>query len=458
MDYELYIYNSLNNKKEIFKELVSNKVGIYVCGPTVYSSSHMGHARSAIVFDSIVRFLKFLGYETTYVRNFTDVDDKIIAKAAEQSISAEEVANKYKEEYLQDVKSLGCIDPDFQPCVSENIDEIINLIEKIIALDYAYVVDGEVYYDISKFARYGDLSNQSTDLMLSNTRLEVNPNKRNELDFALWKSAKKGDPFWKSPWGDGRPGWHIECSAMSTKHLGDTFDIHGGGRDLIFPHHENEIAQSECVSNKKFANYWIHNGLISINDEKMSKSVGNIINIQDALKVWNKNIIRVFFLTHGYRTPVSLSNEALEETQRTLINISKKMSINKNTNNKQASMFRELWISSMLDDFNTAQAIGYYFKYINEGILTISNLDLIEEFEETIGIDGWRDEINNSINLQKSSNRNFNEEQIQKIILERASARNAKDWEKADILRSEAKKLGIRLIDNEDGTSWEKDG
>jgi len=457
MDYELYIYNSLNNKKEIFKELVSNKVGIYVCGPTVYSSSHMGHARSAIVFDSIVRFLKFLGYETTYVRNFTDVDDKIIAKAAEQSISAEEVANKYKEEYLQDVKSLGCIDPDFQPCVSENIDEIINLIEKIIALDYAYVVDGEVYYDISKFARYGDLSNQSTDLMLSNTRLEVNPNKRNELDFALWKSAKKGDPFWKSPWGDGRPGWHIECSAMSTKHLGDTFDIHGGGRDLIFPHHENEIAQSECVSNKKFANYWIHNGLISINDEKMSKSVGNIINIQDALKVWNKNIIRVFFLTHGYRTPVSLSNEALEETQRTLINISKKISINKNTNNKQASMFRELWIDSMLDDFNTAQAIGYYFKYINEGILTISNLDLIEEFEETIGIDGWRDEINNSINLQKSSNRNFNEEQIQKIILERARARDAKDWEKADILRSEAKKLGIRLIDNEDGTSWEED-
>ena len=457
MDYELYIYNSLNNKKEIFKELVSNKVGIYVCGPTVYSSSHMGHARSAIVFDSIVRFLKFLGYETTYVRNFTDVDDKIIAKAAEQSISAEEVANKYKEEYLQDVKSLGCIDPDFQPCVSENIDEIINLIERIVALDHAYVVDGEVYYDISKFARYGDLSNQSTDLMLSNTRLEVNPNKRNELDFALWKSAKKGDPFWKSPWGDGRPGWHIECSAMSTKHLGDTFDIHGGGRDLIFPHHENEIAQSECVSNKKFANYWIHNGLISINDEKMSKSVGNIINIQDALKVWNKNIIRVFFLTHGYRTPVSLSNEALEETQRTLINISKKMSINKDTNNKQASMFRELWISSMLDDFNTAQAIGYYFKYINEGILTISNLDLIEEFEETIGIDGWRDEINNSINLQKSSNRNFNEEQIQKIILERARARDAKDWEKADILRSEAKKLGIRLIDNEDGTSWEED-
>ncbi len=457
MDYELYIYNSLNNKKEIFKELVSNKVGVYVCGPTVYSSSHMGHARSAIVFDSIVRFLKFLGYETTYVRNFTDVDDKIIAKAAEQSISAEEVANKYKEEYLQDVKSLGCIDPDFQPCVSKNIDEIINLIEKIIALGYAYVVDGEVYYDISKFGRYGDLSNQSTDLMLSNTRLEVNPNKRNELDFALWKSAKKGDPFWKSPWGDGRPGWHIECSAMSTKHLGDTFDIHGGGRDLIFPHHENEIAQSECVSNKRFANYWIHNGLININDEKMSKSVGNIINIQDALKVWNKNIIRVFFLTHGYRAPVSLSNEALEETQRTLINISKKISINKNINNKQASMFRELWISSMLDDFNTAQAIGYYFKYINEGILTISNLDLIEEFEETIGIDGWRDEISNVINLQKSSNRDFNEEQIQKIILERASAREAKDWEKADTLRSEAKKLGIRLIDNEDGTSWEED-
>ena len=457
MDYELHIYNSLNNKKEIFKELVPDKVGIYVCGPTVYSSSHMGHARSAIVFDSIVRFLKFLGYQTTYVRNFTDVDDKIITKAAEQGISAEKVANKYKIEYLQDIKNLGCIDPDFQPCVSENIDEIIDLIEKIIALDYAYVVDGEVYYDISKFPHYGNLSNQSTDLMLSNTRLEANPNKRNELDFALWKSAKKGDPFWESPSGDGRPGWHIECSAMSTKYLGDTFDIHGGGRDLIFPHHENEIAQSECISNKKFANYWIHNGLISINNEKMSKSVGNIVNIQDALKVWNKNIIRVFFLTHHYRTPVSLSNEALEEIRRTLININKKISINKDTN-EQVSMFRESWISSMLDDFNTAQAIGYYFKYINEGILTISNLDLIEEFEETMGIHGWRDEIKNDIDLQKSSNRNFNEEQIQKIILERNSARKAKNWEKADNLRLEAKKLGVRLIDAEDGTSWEEDG
>ena len=226
MNYELLIYNSLNNKKETFKEIVSGKIGIYVCGPTVYSSSHMGHARSAIVFDAIVRFLKFIGYDVTYVRNFTDVDDKIIMKANAEGSTVEAIANKYKFEYLDDMKDLGCINPDFQPCVSENIQEIIEFIEKIVESDYAYVANGEVYYDINKFSDYGKLSNQSTDLMLANSRLELNPNKRNDLDFALWKLSKKDEPSWESPWGLGRPGWHIECSTMSTKYLGDTFDIH----------------------------------------------------------------------------------------------------------------------------------------------------------------------------------------------------------------------------------------
>ena len=456
MNHELRIYNSLTNKKEIFKELIPGKVGIYVCGPTVYSSSHMGHARSAIVFDLIIRFLKFVGYQTKYVRNFTDVDDKIIAKAAEEGIAVEKIANKYKLEYLEDVKNLGCLSPDFQPCVSENINEIIELIKKIIASGYGYVVDGEVYYNISKFSDYGKLSNQSTDSMLSHTRLEINPNKKNDLDFALWKSSKEGDPSWNSPWGKGRPGWHIECSSMSTKYLGETFDIHGGGRDLIFPHHENEIAQSECTSNEKFANYWIHNGLININKEKMSKSIGNIVNIQDALKIWNKNIIKIFFLTHHYRTPVDLSSEKLKEIKKTLIKIKKKISDTKNIRERKMDDFRKLWINAMRDDFNSAKAFGYYFKYINERALTKSNIDLIEEFEITMGIFGWRNEINDDTSSEESFEQKFDQERIQKIILERNMARQIKNWKKADDLRLQAEELGIELIDTKNGTSWKR--
>ena len=456
MNHELRIYNSLTNKKEIFKELIPGKVGIYVCGPTVYSSSHMGHARSAIVFDLIIRFLKFVGYQTKYVRNFTDVDDKIIAKAAEEGIAVEKIANKYKLEYLEDVKNLGCLSPDFQPCVSENINEIIELIKKIIASGYGYVVAGEVYYNISKFSDYGKLSNQSTDSMLSHTRLEINPNKKNDLDFALWKSSKEGDPSWNSPWGKGRPGWHIECSSMSTKYLGETFDIHGGGRDLIFPHHENEIAQSECISNEKFANYWIHNGLININKEKMSKSIGNIVNIQDALKIWNKNIIKIFFLTHHYRTPVDLSSEKLKEIKKTLIKIKKKISDTKNIRERKMDDFRKLWINAMRDDFNSAKAFGYYFKYINERALTKSNIDLIEEFEITMGIFGWRNEINDDTSSEESFEQKFDQERIQKIILERNMARQIKNWKKADDLRLQAEELGIELIDTKNGTSWKR--
>jgi len=453
MNYELLIYNSLNNKKETFKEIVSGKIGIYVCGPTVYSSSHMGHARSAIVFDAIVRFLKFIEYDVTYVRNFTDVDDKIIMKANDEGSTVEAIANKYKFEYLDDMKDLGCVNPDFQPCVSENMQEIIEFIEKIVESDYAYVANGEVYYDINKFSDYGKLSNQSTDLMLANSRLELNPNKRNDLDFALWKLSKKGEPSWESPWGLGRPGWHIECSTMSTKYLGDTFDIHGGGRDLIFPHHENEIAQSECVSKKNFANYWIHNGLININNEKMSKSIGNIINIRDALKVWNKNIIRVFFLTHHYRTPVDLSNEKLREIEKTLLKVNRKLNTGKETsNNKAAADFKKLWISAMLDDFNTAKAFGYYFKYINESLLTLSNLSFIEEFEKNMGIVGWRDEIRKEDPLSTE----LDEDKIESLISDRNKAREQKDWGKADELRIKAEQLGIKLIDTKNGTDWEK--
>ena len=446
MNKDLYIFNSLTSQKELFKSTVANQVSLYVCGPTVYSSSHMGHARSAIVFDCIVRFLKFIGLKTKYVRNFTDIDDKIITRANKEGKKPEEISEKYKLEYIEDMKSLGCNDPDYQPSVSENIPEIINLIKNIIDKGYGYESNGDVYFNVQKFKPYGKLSNQSIDSILSNTRLEINPNKNYELDFTLWKKAKAGEPSWESPWGNGRPGWHIECSAMSRKYLGDNFDIHGGGRDLIFPHHENEIAQSECVSNKKFANYWIHNGLININKEKMSKSIGNIINIKEGLKLWDKNIFRILFLTHHYRTPVDLSNKKLEEINKSLLNLKKKLEANVSS----SSNFKELWVSAMLDDFNTAKALGYYFKFINDGKLSSKSTVELEEFEETMGISGWRNDISDSMDRKS-----INKEEIEELIIERNKARNDKDWSKADELRERAKELGVRLLDNDEGTTWE---
>ncbi|MBT4634568.1 cysteine--tRNA ligase [bacterium] len=446
MNKDLYIFNSLTSKKELFKSIIPNQVSLYVCGPTVYSSSHMGHARSAIVFDSIVRFLKYIGLKTKYVRNFTDIDDKIIARANEEGRKPEEISEKYKLEYIQDMKSLGCNDPDHQPSVSENIPEIINLIKDIIEKKFGYESNGDVYFNVQKFKEYGKLSNQSIDSILSNTRLEINPNKNYELDFALWKEAKPNEPYWESPWGNGRPGWHIECSAMSRKYLGENFDIHGGGRDLIFPHHENEIAQSECISGKKFANYWIHNGLININKEKMSKSIGNIVNIKEGLKVWDKNIFRILFLTHHYRTPVDLSNKKLAEVGKSLLNLKKKLEINESS----SSNFKELWVSAMLDDFNTAKALGYYFKFINDGKLSNKSTVELEEFEETMGISGWRNNISNPTDKNP-----INKEEIEELIIERNKARSEKDWVKADKLRERAEELGIKLLDNDEGTIWE---
>ena len=446
MNKDLYIFNSLTSQKELFKSTVPNQVSLYVCGPTVYSSSHMGHARSAIVFDCIVRFLKFIGLKTKYVRNFTDIDDKIITRANKEGKKPEEISEKYKLEYIEDMKSLGCNDPDYQPSVSENIPEIINLIKNIIDKEYGYESNGDVYFNVQKFKPYGKLSNQSIASILSNTRLEINPNKNYELDFTLWKKAKAGEPSWESPWGNGRPGWHIECSAMSRKYLGDNFDIHGGGRDLIFPHHENEIAQSECVSNKKFANYWIHNGLININKEKMSKSIGNIINIKEGLKLWDKNIFRILFLTHHYRTPVDLSNKKLEEINKSLLNLKKKLEANVSS----SSNFKELWVSAMLDDFNTAKALGYYFKFINDGKLSSKSTVELDEFEETMGISGWRNDISDSMDRKS-----INKEEIEELIIERNKARSDKDWSKADELRERAKELGVKLLDNDEGTTWE---
>ena len=319
MQKNLILYNSLSNKKEEFKPIKDGKVGIYVCGPTVYSSSHMGHARSAIVFDVIVRFLRIVGYEVTYVKNFTDIDDKIINKASELGVDSKDISEKFKQEYIEDMRNLGCIDPDFQPCVSDNIDGIIDLISRIISNGFAYESNGDVYFQIDKFKDYGKLSNQSTDSMLTNHRIEFNPNKNNDLDFALWKKAKDDEPFFDSPWGKGRPGWHIECSAMVKDELGDTIDIHLGGSDLIFPHHENEIAQSRCANEtKSFAKYWLHNGFITMSNEKMAKSQGNILKISDFKNKISGQVLRLALINTHYRQSLDWNDGLIKNCQNTL--------------------------------------------------------------------------------------------------------------------------------------------
>ena len=441
------LFNSLTNKKEAFHPITPGEVKMYVCGMTVYDFCHLGHARVLIVFDLITRWFKASGYNVTYVRNITDIDDKIIQRAKEQSISIEELTQKYIEEMNKDAKALGVINPDLEPKATESIEDMIDMIKNLIEKGFAYVGENnDVFYSVSSFEGYGKLSGKSLEDLRAGNRVEIDHAKENSFDFVLWKSAKPGEPSWKSPWGEGRPGWHIECSAMSNKFLGKNFDIHGGGQDLQFPHHENEIAQSEAHNGCKMVNYWIHNGLININKEKMSKSIGNIINIKEGLKVWDKNIFRILFLTHHYRTPVDLSNKKLEEINKSLLNLKKKLEANVSS----SSNFKELWVSAMLDDFNTAKALGYYFKFINDGKLSSKSTVELEEFEETMGISGWRNDISDSMNRKS-----INKEEIEELIIRRNKARSDKDWSKADELRERAKELGVRLLDNDEGTTWE---
>ena len=303
MDEKIRLFNTLTGNKEDLIPIEDNKIGIYVCGPTVYDSPHLGHARAAVMFDVMTRFLRLIGYEVTYVRNYTDVDDKIIKKSIETGIPSEEIANTYIAEYKEAMEFLGVRAPNYEPKVTKHIPEIIELIRKIIDIGYAYKSGGDVFFSIKKFKDYGKLSKRSPDDMLEGVRIDINEQKEDPLDFALWKAAKPGEPNWDSPWGKGRPGWHIECSTMSMKYLGNTFEIHGGGKDLIFPHHENEIAQSEAATGEQFAKYWLHNGLIQINREKMSKSLGNIINVMDALKRWSKETIRLSFYHTNTKIP-----------------------------------------------------------------------------------------------------------------------------------------------------------
>jgi cysteinyl-tRNA synthetase len=478
------IYNTLTGKKEEFIPLVPNKVTIYACGVTVYDHCHIGHARSAIVFDVMRRYLQYKGFDVKYVRNFTDIDDKIIHRAKQEGIPWDEVARKYTEEYYRDMDRLGVGRADVEPKATDHMREIITIVKGLIEKGFAYETDGSVYFVVDKFPGYGRLSKRDKDEMMAGARVEVDERKKNPLDFALWKESKEGEPAWESPWGLGRPGWHIECSAMAIKHLGESFDIHGGGADLLFPHHENEIAQSEAFTGKPFVRYWVHNGFITIDKEKMSKSLGNFFTIQEVLQKFDPEVIRFFLLSTHYRSPIEFSDEQLREAESsidryytTVVRIQdflEKQLEAKEEFSKAGKIFQELlsgfkerFEAAMNDDFNTALALGHLFELIREanrfldhkpegskdaGLLLLAR-DLLLEAGHILNLFN-RTPHEWYLSLMKVRNIGLSEKEILEKIKERQDARQKRDWQSSDIIRKELEKKGIILEDKKDGTDW----
>ena len=484
----LRIYNTLSGKKEVFKPLRGKKVGMYVCGVTVYDLCHIGHARSTVVFDVIFRYLRFLGYEVTYVRNITDVDDKIIKKANAEGVAWEEIANRYIREFSMDMEDLGLEKPTKEPGATDHIREMIQMTERLMERGYAYQADGDVFFSVDKCKDYGKLSKRDPEEMKAGARVDIDDKKRNPLDFALWKASKPGEPSWESPWGQGRPGWHIECSAMSQAYLGDTLDIHGGGKDLIFPHHENEIAQSEGATGKPFARFWIHNGFVNINREKMSKSLGNIFTIKELLDRYHPEIIRLFLLSHHYRSPVDFSDRNLAEAKMgidrfysTLKKIDEwngegsgggETSLDEGIQKaiEGIKTFPERFQEAMDDDFNTALALGHFHglaRNLNilmgeEGLESAPLAELLSEarnifrrFGDILGLfqrapqDYFREQRWRELNRLR-----IDEEQISRMIRERHEARREKDWKRADEIRESLASMGIAVEDGPNGTTW----
>ena len=490
----LSIYNSMTGKKEAFVPRTERKVGMYACGVTVYDVCHIGHARSAIVFDVIKRYLEHKGYEVTFIKNFTDIDDKIINKAKAEGKTCEEISATYIKEYYEDMHALGVRDATIEPRATQYIQEIIEMVEGLIEKGYAYEIDGDVYFSVKKFNGYGKLSKKNIDELESGARVEVDERKKDPLDFALWKSSKPGEPFWNSPWGKGRPGWHIECSVMSMKHLGECFDIHGGGKDLIFPHHENEIAQSEAFSGKPLAKYWIHNGFVNINSQKMSKSLGNFFTIKDILKLYEPEAVRLFLLLTHYRSPLDFSEEniksalsgrdrvyamlqRIEKTEdefrvRAGQALTESGEKQKKSFLEKISNFKSSFEEAMDDDFNTAKALGKVFELVKEINIFINekkdfsenDLDslteagnLIKESGKILGLfqespQEW---------LKKSGSKSpdseeISEEKVNKLIEERNIARKNKDWETADRIRKELSEKNIISGDTPFGTEWRR--
>lgn len=462
------LFNSLTRKKEEFKSIVPNKVTMYSCGPTVYNFFHIGNARPFIIFDTLRAYLEYKGYEVKFVQNFTDIDDKLINKSKQEGITVSEIADKYIKEYFKDAKGLCIHEASVHPRATENIDEIINIIKKLEEKGYTYVVDGDVYFRTNKFKDYGKLSHQDMDDLEVGTRVELDERKEDPRDFVLWKAKKEGEPFWESPWGEGRPGWHIECSAMANKYLGETIDIHSGGQDLIFPHHENEIAQSEAANGKPFANYWLHNGFINVNNQKMSKSVGNFFTVRDIVEHFDYRVVRFFMITSHYRNPINFSFELLESAKNSLERIDNCIdNINHLLNNNEVNKdgfdeefvkaldkCKQDFIDAMDDDLNTADAISSIFdmvrvaneKFIVSGKFTKNDLENAKSRIE---------ELCNVLRILKKEDNNIDQE-IEDLINERQLARKNKDWKRADEIRDSLKERGIVLEDTPNGVKWKK--
>ncbi|WP_018663982.1 cysteine--tRNA ligase [Heyndrickxia acidiproducens] len=462
----IQMYNTLTRKKEPFVPLEAGKVKMYVCGPTVYNYIHIGNARPAIVFDTVRRYLEFRGFDVQYVSNFTDVDDKLIRAAKELGEEVPAISDRFIKAYFEDVTALGCSHADVHPRVTENMDTIIQFIGKLIEKGYAYESGGDVYYRTRSFPEYGKLSHQSIDELKSGARIEVGEKKSDALDFALWKAAKEGEISWESPWGKGRPGWHIECSAMARKYLGDTIDIHAGGQDLTFPHHENEIAQSEALTGKPFARYWLHNGYINIDNEKMSKSLGNFVLVHDIIKQHDPQVLRFFMLSVHYRHPINYSEEVLENARAGFDRIKTsyqnlkhrlQSSANLADNDREyleaVDALHRQFIREMDDDFNTANGISVLFDlskqanyYLREKNTSEKVLQaFIKAFEDLSAVLGL-----------KLEDEKWLDEDIEALIEKRNEARKARNFQLADQIRDQLKEMNIVLEDTPQGIRWRR--
>ena len=457
----LKIHNSLTGKKEEFIPIEKGVVRIYACGPTVYNYFHIGNARPFIVFDTLRRYLEFAGYRVNFVQNFTDVDDKMIAAASREGITVPELGERFIAEYFRDAQALNIKKADCHPRATQHIEEIISLIQKLIENGHAYAADGDVYFDTKSFSEYGKLSGQNLDDLEMGARIEVNECKKNPMDFALWKSKKPGEISWDSPWGEGRPGWHVECSAMSMKYLGDTIDIHGGGQDLRFPHHENEIAQSECATGKPFVHYWMHNGYINIDNKKMSKSEGNFFTVRDILKEFDPIAVRLFMLGSHYANPINFTRELISQAETALSRIKncrenlqfiaqnpKALKINVSIAVKKV---KEDFVSAMEDDLNTADAIGALYEYIREiNTLFAEGGDAASATEALAVLDELLDVLGLLIREEDIPG------EISSLIEQRSAARAQKDWKTADQIRDRIHDLGFEVKDTPDGVKISK--
>jgi len=485
----LRLYNTAARKKEDFRPLRDKEVGLYVCGVTVYDVCHIGHARSSIVFDVLVRYLRARGFRVTYVRNFTDVDDKIIKKANETGRSTKHIAEEYIAAFYDDMERLGVLNADKEPKATEHIDGMIEMVLTLIEKGVAYVAGNDVFFSVEKFAGYGDLSGRKLEDMQAGSRIAVDEKKRHPMDFVLWKEAKPGEPWWPGPWGKGRPGWHLECSVMSNYFLGPTFDIHGGGKDLLFPHHENERAQSISANGGQFARYWVHNGFVTVESEKMSKSLGNFITIRDALAKYHPEVLRLFLLSKHYRSPIDFSGDTVSGLQTGLVRVYRTLKkleellgpfekdddFRKSQEDFLSAEPREPFfaefIGAMDDDLNTAGAVGVLFEKVKN--LNKSMEGLEGDLDQTVraNLASERNQLcaaGDILGLLRTEPDLFFEQvsdaageidrnEIQKMVDERSEARVKRDWARADVIRDRLKEQGIVLEDGPQGTSWRWD-